>query len=84
MVNQIGGAWNSSIIPNFLWEYRYVVIHFAVGMLIHWLPTRIKRWYRVHFALMPVWAMILIAVLTIVVVYQFITADMQPFIYFQF
>ena len=84
MVNQIGGAWNSSIIPNFLWEYRYVVILFAVGMLIHWLPTRIKRWYRVHFALMPVWAMILIAVLTIVVVYQFITADMQPFIYFQF
>ena len=84
MVNQIGGAWNSSIIPDFLWEYRYVVILFAVGMLIHWLPTRIKRWYRVHFALMPVWVMILIAVLTIILVYQFITADMQPFIYFQF
>jgi hypothetical protein len=84
MVNQIGGAWNSSIIPNFLWEYRYVVTLFVVGMLIHWLPTRIKRWYRVYFALMPVWAMILIAVLTIVIVYQFITADMQPFIYFQF
>ena len=84
MVNQIGGAWNSSIIPGFLWEYRYVVILFAVGMLIHWLPTRIKRWYRVHFALMPVWVMILIAVLTIILVYQFITADMQPFIYFQF
>jgi hypothetical protein len=84
MVNQIGGAWNSSIIPDFLWEYRYVVILFAVGMLIHWLPSRIKRWYRVHFALMPVWVMILIAVLTIILVYQFITADMQPFIYFQF
>ena len=36
MVNQIGGAWNSSIIPAFLWEYRSVVILFVLGMVIHW------------------------------------------------
>jgi D-alanyl-lipoteichoic acid acyltransferase DltB (MBOAT superfamily) len=84
MVNQIGGAWNSSIIPAFLWEYRYVVILFVLGMVIHWLPTRWKRWYRVRFALLPVWAIILIAALTVIVVYQFVTADMQAFIYFQF
>ena len=84
MVNQIGGAWNSSIIPDFLWEYRSVVILFVLGMVIHWLPTRFKRWYRVHFAVLPVWVIILLAVLTVMVVYQFVTADMQAFIYFQF
>ena len=84
MVNQIGGAWNSSIIPAFLWEYRYVVILFVLGMVIHWLPTRWKRWYRVRFALLPTWAIIMIAALTVIVVYQFVTADMQAFIYFQF
>ena len=84
MVNQIGGAWNSSIIPDFLWEYRSVVLLFVLGMLIHWLPTRWKRWYRVRFAILPIWAIVLIAVLTVVVVYQFVTADMQAFIYFQF
>ena len=84
MVNQIGGAWNSSIIPAFLWEYRSVVILFILGMVIHWLPTRFKRWYRVHFAVLPVWVIILLAVLTVMVVYQFVTADMQAFIYFQF
>ena len=84
MVNQIGGAWNSSIIPAFLWEYRSVVILFVLGMVIHWLPTRFKRWYRVHFAVLPVWVIILLAVLTVMVVYQFVTADMQAFIYFQF
>ena len=84
MVNQIGGAWNSSIIPDFLWEYRKVVILFAVGMLIHWMPSKAKRWYRLHFAMMPIWAIILFAVVTVVVVYQFVTADMQAFIYFQF
>jgi hypothetical protein len=84
MVNQMGGAWNSSIIPAFLWEYRSVVILFVLGMVIHWLPTRFKRWYRVRFAILPVWVIILLAALTVVVVYQFVTADMQAFIYFQF
>ena len=84
MVNQIGGAWNSSIIPAFLWEYRYVVILFVLGMVIHWLPTRWKRWYRIRFCQLPIWAIILIAVAAIIGVYQFVTADMQAFIYFQF
>ena len=84
MVNQIGGAWNSSIIPDFLWEYRKVVILFVIGMLVHWLPTKIKRWYRINFSLLPVWVMILLVVAIVVMVYQFVTADMQAFIYFQF
>ena len=84
MVNQIGGAWNSSIIPDFLWEYRSVVILFVLGMAIHWLPSRVKRWYRVRFTLLPIWVIILIAVMVVVGVYQFVTADLQAFIYFQF
>ena len=84
MVNQIGGAWNNSIIPDFLWEYRNVVILFVLGMVIHWLPSRVKRWYRVRFAQLPIWVIILIAVAAIIGVYQFVTADLQAFIYFQF
>lgn len=84
MVNQIGGAWNSSIIPDFLWEYRKVVILFVLGMLIHWLPSKAKRWYRLNFALLPIWIIILLTAAIVVIVYQFVTADMQAFIYFQF
>ena len=84
MVNQIGGAWDNSIILPFMWEYRYVVILFVLGMVIHWLPTKFKQWYRINFAMMPLWLMVIVVVVTIVIVYQFITADMQPFIYFQF
>jgi hypothetical protein len=84
MVNQIGGAWNSSIIPDFLWEYRNVVILFVLGMIVHWLPSRTKRWYRIRFCMLPIWAIILIAVVAIVGVYQFVTADLQAFIYFRF
>lgn len=84
MVNQIGGAWSNAIIPSFLWEYRWVVAMFVAGMVIHWLPTNWKRRYRLAFSAMPLWAMVLAVCLAIVVIYQFVTADMQPFIYFQF
>ena len=84
MVGQIGGAWNSSIIPSFLWEYRYVMLLFVAGMIIHWLPDRWKRWYRLNFAMLPMWVILLIAVAAVAIIYQFMTAEQQPFIYFQF
>ena len=84
MVNQIGGAWDGSIIPEFIWEYRYVVGLFVMGMVVHWLPYRTKRWYRLRFSTLPIWAIILITVATVIGVYQFVTADLQAFIYFQF
>ena len=84
MVNQIGGAWSNAIIPEFLWEYRWVVAMFVAGMMIHWLPTNWKRRYRLAFSAMPLWLMVIVACFAIVVIYQFVTAEMQPFIYFQF
>lgn len=84
MVNQIGGAWSNAIIPDFLWAYRWVVLMFVAGMIIHWLPTNWKRRYRLWFTAMPVWAIVIAVCVAIVFIYQFVTADMQPFIYFQF
>lgn len=84
MVNQIGGAWSNAIIPDFLWAYKYVVAMFVAGMVIHWLPTNWKRRYRLWFSAMPLWVMVFVVCAAIAVIYQFVTADMQPFIYFQF
>ena len=84
MVNQIGGAWNNDIIPDFLWEFRWVVAMFIMGMIIHWLPTNWKRRYRLWFSAMPLWLMVIAVCVAILIIYQFVTADMQPFIYFQF
>lgn len=84
MINRIGGEWQLDVIPNIVGEYWFVFTLFVVGMIIHWLPTRWKRWYRVNFAMLPLWLMALIVVATVFVVYQFVTADLQPFIYFQF
>ncbi|MBO8458869.1 MAG: MBOAT family protein [Bacteroidetes bacterium] len=84
MVNQIGSTWNTSIIPQIIWEYKNVFLLIVLGMIIHWLPVNFKRWYRLNFALLPVPVIALLVVFVVFVVYQFITADLQAFIYFQF
>lgn len=84
MITRIGGKWQVDLIPQILHEYMFVFILFAIGMIIHWLPEKWKRWYRVNFAMMPLWLMAIVVIGTVFVVYQFVTADLQPFIYFQF
>ncbi len=84
MVHQIGQHWNLAQIPEVVGHYWGVFLLFAIGMTIHWLPVRFKRSYRLWFASMPLWLMVLVVVAAVLFVYQFVTADLQPFIYFQF
>ena len=84
MVGQIGGHWNLAQIPEIIGHYWAPFLLFVVGMAIHWLPARFKRRYRLWFARMPLWLMNLVVVVSVFVLYQFVTADLQPFIYFQF
>jgi len=84
MVNQIGSHWRLEQIPDIVFHYRNIFILILLGMIIHWLPENFKRRYRLWFAQTPLFLMALICVLVIFVIYQFITADLQSFIYFQF
>lgn len=84
MVAQIGGKWNRDIIPDIIVSYKNIFLLIVIGMIIHWLPTNFKRRYRLWFAYMPLPVMVLIVVLAVFVIYQFVTADLQKFIYFQF
>ena len=84
MVGQIGSQWQLAQIPTIIGHYWAPFLLFALGMAVHWLPLRFKRRYRLWFALMPLWLMATVVVATVFVLYQFVTADLQPFIYFQF
>lgn len=84
MVNQIGSKWNTSQIGEMVINYREVFALIVLGMVIHWLPDRLKRRYRICFAKMPLALMAVVVVGIIFVIYQFVTADMQKFIYYQF
>jgi D-alanyl-lipoteichoic acid acyltransferase DltB (MBOAT superfamily) len=84
MVTQIGSRWNVSQVGAMIYEYRYVFLLFVAGMIIHWLPENTKRRYRLLFARMPLGLMAVVFTLAVFIIYQFITADLQSFIYFQF
>ena len=84
MVERIGGHWDLSLVPAMAWEHRAVLLLFVFGMIVHWLPERFKRWYRICFAKLPLPVMAVAVVVIVVIFYQFITADLQSFIYFQF
>ena len=84
MVNQMGGHWRLEQIPEIAWHYRNVFILILLGMIIHWLPENFKRRYRIWFAKMPLPLMVVVCAIIVFVIYQFITADLQAFIYFQF
>ena len=84
MVHQIGSTWNLDAIPHIILQYANIYLLFIIGMLIHWLPDKFKQYYRLCFARLPLWLMVLIVVGVVFIVYQFITADLQSFIYFQF
>ena len=84
MVNQIGSHWDLDKIPMMVHQYRNVFIMIVLGMIIHWLPDNFKRRYRIWFANMPLPLMVVACFLIVFVIYQFITADLQSFIYFQF
>ena len=84
MVNQMGSRWRLEQIPDIVSHYSNVFILIVIGLIIHWLPENFKRRYRLWFAKMPLPLMVLVCVLIVFVIYQFITADLQSFIYFQF
>ena len=83
MVTQIGSAWSGNIFE-VISAYSSVFALFALGMIIHWLPERLKRRYRIIFAKLPTPAIGALAVLAIFIAYQFMSSEMKPFIYFQF
>ena len=84
MVNQMGSHWDLNKIPSIVTHYYNVFILIVIGLIIHWLPENFKRRYRIWFATMPIPLMIVVCAVIVFVIYQFITADLQSFIYFQF
>ena len=83
MVTRIGSRWTGDEWA-IICTYRNIFLLFIVGMIIHWLPENCKRRYRLAFATLPLPIMCLVCILAVLIIYQFVSAEMQPFIYFQF
>ena len=84
MLHQIGTDFKPEIIPDVLWAFKNVFGVMLLGFLIHWIPAHLKLKYRMAFVKSPIVAQLLVSVLSIFFVYQILSSDLQPFIYFDF
>jgi len=84
MLHQIGTAMDLSLVPKVLAAYKWVFLVMLFGFVIHWLSDHWKERIKDWFVDSPLWVQMVLAVITVIVVYQSISSDMQPFIYFQF
>jgi len=54
------------------------------GFIIHWVSENRKEKIANWFINSPIWLQTVISVIVVIIVYQSISSNMQPFIYFQF
>jgi alginate O-acetyltransferase complex protein AlgI len=80
ITNHFGAALTFNIIQGYALVFSVIL----VGYLIHWIPETIKEKYRLKFAELPLPVMSLVAVVFVFCIYQMVSGEMQPFIYFQF
>lgn len=84
MLRQIGGSFQADLAWEVISATSAVFGMMALGMLIHWLPSTWKLAYREKFAMAHWSVQLLLSMVAIVIAYQVLSADLQPFIYFAF
>jgi alginate O-acetyltransferase complex protein AlgI len=84
MLQQIFFHMDWMVAPQVIAGYWNVFLVILIGMVIHWLPAGFKESYRSKFASQPIWLIGIACFTTIFFVYQVMSADAHPFIYFQF
>jgi alginate O-acetyltransferase complex protein AlgI len=84
MLRQIGTRFGAQSFLEIIQGYLPVLGLMSLALIVHWLPVRIKEFYRGTFIRMPLILKLLFALLVALVIFQIKTSDLQPFIYFRF
>jgi D-alanyl-lipoteichoic acid acyltransferase DltB (MBOAT superfamily) len=63
------------------WKFFTVML---LGYMIHWIPSRYKTQMQDKVAHAPVWILYMLVIVSTLVIYQILSAEVQPFIYFAF
>ena len=84
MINQIATNFHPDVAWQWITGYWQVLTLIIVGYALHFVPDATKRMLRHKAARLPMYAYVVMLVVTVWIVIQFKSADVQPFIYFQF
>ncbi|MGZ5244908.1 MAG: MBOAT family O-acyltransferase, partial [Bacteroidia bacterium] len=81
---QIFRSFKPELITDVLYSYRKIFAVMLFGYIIHFLPIRWKDGLHVVFSRIPLPAKAVIIACIVILLYQVMSAGVQPFIYFQF
>lgn len=84
MIKQMGTNFQFSLIPLMIASYYKIFAVIFLGLFLHWLPSSFKESYRGWFIQSHMAIKILITIIVIFIIFQVKSAEIQPFIYFQF
>jgi len=84
LLRQISSNFGWNLVPAMMSAYWKVFLVMLLGYILHWLPYATKDKLLNWFVDTPIYAKILICALVVFVIYQSLSAGLQPFIYFQF
>lgn len=84
MIRQIFTAFHPQLLPQLLAGYSEVFALMALGYLLHFSPVRWERACTQAVIRLPLVGKVLLLTATAYLVIQMKSADIQPFIYFQF
>jgi alginate O-acetyltransferase complex protein AlgI len=84
LMNQVSTSFGWLLLPEMVTTYWKVFVVMIFGYVVHWLPDSLKVKYRDWFINTPIYLKIIICTLVVFIIYQSLSAELQPFIYFQF
>ncbi|CAG0998316.1 Peptidoglycan O-acetyltransferase [Flavobacteriales bacterium] len=84
ILQQISGNFKASLIFTVLESYKMVFFAMLIGFVVHWLPDKLKENIKIKFASQHILVQVLAMCITVFFIFQTLSADIQPFIYFQF
>lgn len=80
--NHFDFSWN--MFWTVLKTYQAVFWVMLFGFIVHWLPEKIKDWYKDIFAKAPIPLQLIMIAVIIVLMYQAMSGESKAFVYFQF
>ncbi len=84
LMRQIAGNFGWAQVPVMILSYWKVFAIMILGYVLHWLPYSIKDKGTNWFVATPLYQKALISAIVVFVIYQSVSAGLQPFIYFRF
>lgn len=84
MLSQVFTNFQPQIIPEVTAAFSKVFFVMVLGYIIHWLPQTIKQRYKTWVVQSSFATKVVLSFLVMFFIYQILSADLQPFIYFAF